>query len=284
LAPGVCAVEYGGARWIYVSGIEADARLNAHDQATEVFQHLQLRLARVGIGFEDVVRTWLYVGGITDQDEAGLRYAGLNAARTEFFEGLAAARRDVLTLNGQAVYPASTGIGMNGRGLSASCMALQTTRPEVRRVALENPWQTPSCDYAPIYSPQSPKFSRAMAVLLGSYVTTWVSGTASIVDSASVFPGDIERQTQQTLDNIEALIAAKNFARHGLDGCGAALSDLAKVRVYVKSAADYARCRAVCQERLGGVPAIYALADVCRPELLVEIEGVAFSAVKPQSA
>ena len=37
------------------------------------------------------------------------------------------------------------------------------------------------------------------------------------------------------------------------------------------------KTRAVCEERLGELPTIYAVADVCRPELLVEIEGIAFS-------
>jgi enamine deaminase RidA (YjgF/YER057c/UK114 family) len=88
---------------------------------------------------------------------------------------------------------------------------------------------------------------------------------------------DIASQTEQTLDNIAALIAPENFAHHGQSGAGATLRDLAKVRVYVKRAADYAACRAVCERRLGNIPAVYVVADVCRPELLVEIEGVAFA-------
>ena len=60
--------------------------------------------------------------------------------------------------------------------------------------------------------------------------------------------------------------------RLGWNGAGATLNDLAKVRVYVKRPEDYAKCRAVCERRLGATPAIYAQADVCRPNLLVEIE------------
>jgi hypothetical protein len=47
--------------------------------------------------------------------------------------------------------------------------------------------------------------------------------------------------------------------------------------VYIKSREDYGRTRAVCEARLGELPTIYAVADVCRPELLVEIEAVAFA-------
>ena len=70
------------------------------------------------------------------------------------------------------------------------------------------------------------------------------------------------------------MISPANFALHGVPRAGATLEDLAKVRVYVKRPEDYSKCRAVCERRLGQLPAIYARADICRPELLVEIEGV----------
>ena len=85
-------------------------------------------------------------------------------------------------------------------------------------------------------------------------------------------------QTHQTLDIIAALIGRENFARHGLRGTGATLADLAHIRVYVKHAADYEKVLAICRRRVGELPAVYAVADVCRPELLVEIEGVAYAA------
>jgi len=156
-------------------------------------------------------------------------------------------------------------------------MALLTRRPDVFLLPLENPSQTPAYDYGTVYSPQSPKFSRAMAVILGNYFTVWVSGTASIVDSETKYIGDAGKQTEQTIDNIERLIAEDNFLQHGVPGTGATLADLAKVRVYVKRAEDYQACREVCERRFGNIPIIYAVADVCRPELLVEIEGVAFA-------
>jgi hypothetical protein len=48
--------------------------------------------------------------------------------------------------------------------------------------------------------------------------------------------------------------------------------------VYIKRAEDYQKTRRVCESLLGELPAIYAIADVCRPDLLVEIEGVAIAA------
>ena len=78
---------------------------------------------------------------------------------------------------------------------------------------------------------------------------------------------------------IEKLIAPENFANQGWPDAGARLTDLAKIRVYVKHTKDFEACKAVCERRLGRIPAIYAQADVCRPDLLVEIEGVAFSRI-----
>ena len=184
---------------------------------------------------------------------------------------------DARTLASNPIYPASTGIGTSGANIAMACMALNSKRPDVFILPLENPQQTPACAYQATYSPQSPKFSRAMAVVQGHFITTLVSGTASIVDAKTVHIGDIARQTEQTIDNIEKLIAPENFARHGLSGGGATLRDIAKLRVYVKRQNDYEICREVVERRLPRVPAIYLHADVCRPDLLVEIEAVAFS-------
>jgi enamine deaminase RidA (YjgF/YER057c/UK114 family) len=211
------------------------------------------------------------------------RYRELNRARTDFFDRHSFAVRKLAPGVKHTIYPASTGIGTLGHGLMTACLALQTERQDVQMLALENPLQTSAFSYPSTYSAKSPKFARAMAMRIGDHVTTWISGTASIVNAETVHPGDIEKQTEQTLTNIERLIDSANFERLGWSDAGATLDDLAKIRVYVKHHDDYEKCRAVCERRLGRIPAIYAQADVCRPDLLVEIEGVAFSSVRKSS-
>ena len=212
------------------------------------------------------------------------RYQELNRARTDFYRGIQFCCSLLGPNAPRGIYPASTGIGMAGSGLVLSCLTLETRRDDVFLMPLENPQQTPAYAYDSTYSPQSPKFSRAMALGLGDYVTTWISGTASIVDSETRHRGDLEKQTEQTIDNIERLIARENFARHGVQGAGARLRDLAKLRVYLKRPEGLAKCRAICERRFGAMRAIYAVADICRPELLVEIEGVAFARLAPTGA
>ncbi|MDR0869752.1 MAG: hypothetical protein LBN39_03075, partial [Planctomycetaceae bacterium] len=161
-----------------------------------------------------------------------------------------------------------------------SAVALATDRNDVIVVPLENPNQTPAFDYGAVYSPQSPKFSRAMAVAVDGSCMVFVSGTASITDSESRHGEDPAAQTETTLDNIAALISTENLERHGIkltagNAIFRSLETLQCARVYVKRPAELATVKAVCEKRLGGIPVLYTIADVCRPELLVEIEGIA---------
>ncbi|HOX55789.1 MAG TPA: dioxygenase [Verrucomicrobiota bacterium] len=272
------SVAYDGVRWIYCAGFKpTSASRGVYAQTLDVLEHTRAALAEAGSGFQHLVRTWFYLGGITRPEGKVGRYQELNRARSDYYRGVRFRCSSLAPAAAQGVYPASTGIGMGGRGLVMSCVALETPRDDIVLLPLENPRQTPAYAYDARYSSQSPKFSRAVALMLGDCLTTWVSGTASIVDSETCYPGDPEKQTEQTIDNIERLIAKENFSQHGLEGAGASLRDLAKIRVYLKRPEDLPRCRAICEQRFGGVPVIYAVADICRPDLLVEIEGVAFS-------
>jgi enamine deaminase RidA (YjgF/YER057c/UK114 family) len=276
--PQLLAVESDGIRWIHCGGIRGQVGTDGpYAEALSAFQEMERQLANAGAGFDQVVRTWIYVNQITEGAAGRQRYQELNRARADFYRDIRFGRESRAPSAPELFYPASTGIGTSGAQVAMACMALDSQRPGVFVMPLENPQQTPAYDYQPGYSPQSPKFSRAMAVVQGHFVSTLVSGTASIVNSKTCHPGDIVRQTEQTIENIERLIAPDNFSHHGLPGAGATLKDIAKLRVYVKRAEDYESCREVCERLLPRVPAIYLRADICRPDLLMEIEAVAFS-------
>lgn len=279
LSPHSVAVAYDGIRWVHIGGVKPPlAGAGLHGEAQDVFQQTGVLLAAAGLDWGHVVRTWWQLGNITGAEGDTQRYMELNRARTEAFAGLNFGNGRLCAAGTPVGYPASTGIGMEtGAGLTFAGLAMETERRDVILLPLENPLQTPAYGYAARYSPQSPKFSRAMALVMPDYLTAWISGTASIVNSEVLHPNCVISQTEQTLDNIAALVAPENFARHGQSEAGATLRDLAKVRVYVKRAADFAACQKVCQGRLGNIPAVYVVADICRPDLLVEIEGVAFA-------
>lgn len=268
--------------WVHAAqAVPEDTSASAYDQAISAFRRLRDLLYTAGVRLDQVVRTWVYVGGIVDQEGPTQRYMELNRARSDFYEGVPFLKDRLLDGRSGAVYPASTGIGTLGRGISLSAIALATQRPDIVAVPLENPRQVSAYDYCARYGPKSPKFSRAMALSCGQYTTIFVSGTASITQSETRHVGDVAAQTHETLNNIEALIAEDNVAAHGLPGLGTTLDGLALVRVYIKHQEDYPTVRKVCEQRLGELPTIYAVGDVCRPELLVEIEGIAFSQKAP---
>ena len=285
LGPELVAIESDGIRWVYCGGIRGERGLDGpYAESMTAFQRMQRQLASAGVGFDQVVRTWIYVNQITAGENGRQRYQEFNRARTDFYSDIPFGAKARAPWAPATMYPASSGIGTSGANIAMSCMAVDSRRPDVFILALENPQQTRPCDYQSTYSPHSPKFSRAMAVAQGHFISTLVSGTASIVGSKTVHPGDIVRQTGQTLENIERIIAPENFARHGLPGAGATRRDVAKLRVYVRRAEDYEACRQVVEERLPRVPAIYLQADICRPDLLVEIEAVTFSPFPPGAA
>ncbi len=269
-------VEYADVELGFFGGFgPGDEPVGAYERSFDAFCRMRGAVESNGFLTPQIFRTWIYQGNIVLEEGETQRYKELNRARSDFFYGIRFLERYLpkdVPLG--AIYPASTGIGGDDVDVAISCQAIKTERPDAVVVPLENPNQTPAFDYAEFYSPKSPKFSRAAAVRFNERCAVYVSGTASIVDQRTVHVGDPGAQAEQTLDNIAALIAGSNLAKHGIAGFDADLSDLAVARVYVKRPEYFDAIRAVCEKRLGSVPTIYTFADVCRDDLLVEIEGI----------
>jgi enamine deaminase RidA (YjgF/YER057c/UK114 family) len=284
--PFVSEVEFDGLRWVFAGDARPEALpAGAYQRSYSAFEQLRQQLNSADTDFSQTLRTWIYQGHLVLPEGQTQRYKELNRARTDFFKGIDFLK-DYLPQNNPAksgtgaVYPASTGIGTDDMDIVISAVAVAQSGSRKEKsgfltVPLENPHQTSAFDYGTSYSPQSPKFSRALAAVHRNSCMIFVSGTASITDSESRFIEDPEKQTEQTLDNIAALIDTENLNRHGIDGFVSALSDLQVARVYVKRPAELDIIRKVCERRLKNVPVLYVIADVCRPELLVEIEGIA---------
>ncbi len=270
-------IDYDDVMFGFFGGFIPDEEsLDAYERSYSAFSRMRDQVERCQFHFANVFRTWLYQGSIVLPEGDSQRYKELNAARSDFFYGTRFLERFLpKDVQFGAVYPGSTGIGADDVDVAMSCMAIKTQRQDVIVAPIENPLQTSAFDYSEYYSPLSPKFSRAVALAFNDRARVFVSGTASIVDQKTVHVDDPEGQTNQTLDNIEALIAADNLARHGVNGFDAQLADLATARVYVKKPEHFESIRAICEKRLKGVPIVYTYADVCRDDLLVEVEGVA---------
>ena len=102
----------------------------------------------------------------------------------------------------------------------------------------------------------------------------YISGTAAIRGEESLREADIARQTIMTCENIEYLVSAANLRQSGMPAQeDAALSHL---RIYLKHPHDRPAVEQILKERYGPLPIIYMEADICRDELLIEMEGTAY--------
>lgn len=209
-------------------------------------------------GLPHLWRLWNYMADINGETGALERYRQFNVGRGDAFE---AGARSVV-----GRVPAACALGVAAGPMTVAFMAGATPI-----VPVENPRQVSAFLYPDRYGPRSPTFSRAALAYPPGQEVLFVSGTASIVGHQTVHPGDVRAQTAESLDNIEAVLAvASENARSGRY----ALGDLG-YRVYVRHASDLAPVREVVTQRLGGARVAYVQADVCRVDLLVEIEGQA---------
>ena len=169
---GLTLVRHDGITFVHTHGDALQGRAalgeNAFADTLDVLNENKRLLAQGGAGLAQVFRTWFYMGSIVAPDSRSAdgiqRYKELNRARTVAFDGVRFLRDTLQKQPAFDVYPASTGIGMGGEDVALSCSALLTERKDVFTLPLENPRQTPAFDYARHYSPETPKFARAMAV------------------------------------------------------------------------------------------------------------------------
>jgi enamine deaminase RidA (YjgF/YER057c/UK114 family) len=216
------------------------------EQAWNMFRAAERLLETCGMGFRDVVRTWIYLRDI-DRD-----YDALNRARREFFRAFGIERR-----------PASTGVqGIpfpDAHDFSMRLHAVKSHRPLDVTVM-----STPSLNEAWSYDSD---FSRGLSIVEANKVTLYVSGTASIDEAGrSAHVGNFEGQVDRMLHNIASLLAQQ----------GATFGNLASGVTYLKNPNDAPVLRSMLQKRgFDGFPCALVEAPLCRPELLCEAEVVA---------
>jgi enamine deaminase RidA (YjgF/YER057c/UK114 family) len=203
-------------------------------------------------------RVWNYLSAINLETDGLERYRQFNIGRQDAF---LECHRDA-TGN----VPAACAIGLAGSPLSIAFMAGTTPA-----VPLENPRQISAYNYPADYGPRSPTFSRGALVYPQGQEILFISGTASIVGHETIFPGDVAGQCGESMANIAAVVAEAN--RHCRTG-SYALSDLS-YRIYVRQAADFRVIRETLAPLVGQAEIVYMQADICRHDLLLEIEAMA---------
>ena len=223
-----------------------DLRASCEAQTRAVFEGVEDALTDVGMTFANVARTWLYLDRLLDW------YAPFNRARDAFFRS-----RKVY----DGLVPASTGIGsanLCGSAITACAIAVRPKRAgSVSVVAVPSPLQCAALQYGS-------SFNRAVEIATPETRTLLVSGTASIEPGgATAYVGDVPRQIQLTMDVVGAILESR----------GMGWADTTRAVMYLKSASYLPAWKSWLRSNgLESLPAVTVQADVCRDDLLVEIE------------
>lgn len=225
---------------------------DSYGQMREIFENYSESLKEDSLNVaEHCARTWIYVRDVD------VNYAGIVKARRELFEEWG--------LKADTHYLASTGInGLTKDYRNLVSMDTYTvTGLEQKDIqylhALEN--LSPTHIYGVT-------FERGTALHFEDRTQILISGTASIdKEGQIVAPGDIDRQTERTFENINALLGE----------AGACMEDIAQMIVYIRDTADYRKVERYLSEHFPAVPYVITWAPVCRPGWLIEVECIAYT-------
>ena len=232
-------------RTCLLGGFEPASEGSPGEQAVCVFEAMEAALALADMDFSHVIRTWFHLNEILSW------YDAFNEARDSFF-----APRGVF----DRLVPASTGIGGSnaaGSALSGDLLAVKPLDDSVQLLDVASPLQPDAAAYGS-------SFSRAVEVDRPDRRQLFISGTASIdKEGHTAHPGDPEGQVALTMDVVRAILESRDMT----------WADVTRATAYFKRAADapaFLRYRA--ENGLTNLPALMVENDVCRDDLLFEIE------------
>lgn len=210
---------------------------------------------------QHLVKIWNYFSDINDGEADREKYRQFSIGRAKVFD-----EHDIL----DDTVPTGTAIG-SIRDTDLSIVAL-ISKHGLR--AAENPRQVSAFKYPRQYGPKSPKFSRGGCVSIDDHNLFLLSGTAAIIGHESAHPYDVTLQTGETLQNLEQLCKAISALND--DGRELVLDRDCVLRVYLRNPGDRDFVAGQLKELLGGNGSnvVFLHANICRRELMVEIDGV----------
>ncbi|WOO42317.1 hypothetical protein [Rubellicoccus peritrichatus] len=208
------------------------------------------------VGSQQILRIWNYVPRINEWESGDENYRSFCSGRAKAFATQAAPDN--------TNFPAASAVGCNGDEVITILIAAKSGKAH----HFENPLQCPAYEYPPQYGANAPAFARATSwEKHGSAL--YISGTSSVSGHETAFPLDIDGQLRVTAQNLYSIL---NEAR--MRGVS---NDLAKpgwLKAYVRKPHDASKVEAFLAEENWLVDDRFSIvqADICRRELLVEIE------------
>ena len=265
----VCTTDSGKEVWGSGLGF-ALFSTDTRSAAEAAFEQMKAILDAEGMSFNNLVRQWNYIGNILEEKNGLQNYQIFNEVRSEYY-------RKYRTVHG---YPAATGIGMKLGGVTIDFCAVMTNE-KVMVKPIENPNQINAYEYGQqvlkggsgkgksVKHP--PKFERALFLKENFKSTLLISGTASIIGQDTIGIDDVEKQTRITIENINKLTEQRRNGQN-IVNTDTEWGKYILLRVYIKNQSDFSKVKMICAEQFPFVPAIFIESDICRDNLLVEIE------------
>jgi len=234
--------------FLTASGISATGLNHAQKQARATLENEESVLKKFGADLFSVARTWMWLGDILSW------YDEFNSVRNEFF-----AERGVIRNADSHSMPASTGIGLALADGGHCAMDLVAVLPPRGSIEYLQTTGKQSCAFE-----YGSAFSRASKAATPAGHTVFVSGTAAIdAGGASIHQGDISGQIAATIENVRAVLTDMRCE----DG------DVVQIVAYCKNT-DVQRALNKFKRDINW-PWVTVICDICRPELLFEIEAAA---------
>ncbi|MDB5986540.1 MAG: hypothetical protein JWR16_1593 [Nevskia sp.] len=221
-------------------------------------------------GYPHLLRVWNYLGDINQGTGDSERYRQFCVGRFAAVAGHPGF---------EAQLPAASAIGSR-TGAGFTLIALASKHAGIQ---VENPRQVSAFRYPRAYGMRSPSFSRATLLPWADGAELLVSGTASIIGHATAHAGDAVAQLAQTAANLEALrMHAIQMQRQA----GAPIGELRPhlYLLYLRHAEDLPLLLPEIERRFGDAPLQILIGDICRSELLLEVEAIYRSPADPAGA
>jgi len=239
-----------------LGAIEVDERRYGGVAAAAEAAYSALSRFVAGSRHPHLLRIWNYLDGINQGDGDNERYKLFCSGRAAGLRALNPMRDDR--------FPAATCIG---RRDGDPTLQVYWLAGRVPGVPLENPRQISAYRYPREYGPTPPSFSRAM---LASDRLVFISGTASIVGHETLHLGDVRRQTDETFTNLaNVLQRAAGLA----PGITPRLGTESLLKIYLRDESLLPAVESLVRDHLPAhTPLVILHADVCRAELLIEVD------------
>lgn len=260
---------------IFAGGLtSSDLSIDIEKQSEITFQKMNAILMNENFNFSSVIRQWNYIENIYSASKSDGKltqnYQIFNDVRSEYYQ------KDEFK-NG---YPAATGIGMDVGGVVIDFIASSLSK-HISIHSVNNPLQIDAHQYSEDVligemdnKKTSPKFERAKTVSNNILGDIYISGTAAIKGEETIEQSGIVSQTIATIENINELITVNNLRKNGIEVSNNSVT-MSSLRVYLKNEYDLSKAKELCEQYFPNVSTLYLIADICRENLIVEIEGKA---------